>query len=120
MTCGVLIPINVAYNVQHNSQTISQDPLRILTLQDVRGNLLYAHVAVSLLFTPRSVGKLTSGHPDIIPHHSLRLLLHLEELPIYGPTSMGILSIRGVPTQPPCEKFDGNMKFPLISCRSLQ
>jgi hypothetical protein len=49
MSCCVLIPINVAYNVQHNSKSIRSDPLRILTLQDVRGNLLYAHVAVRLL-----------------------------------------------------------------------
>lgn len=50
LTCCILIPINVTYNLRHvNSQ--SRDILSMLTIRDVQGNLLFIHVAVSYILT---------------------------------------------------------------------
>ncbi|KAG5647091.1 hypothetical protein DXG03_001461 [Asterophora parasitica] len=55
LTCAVLIPINVTYNLQH-VKAKKRDALSMLTIRDVSGDLLYAHVAVSYLITLMIIG----------------------------------------------------------------
>jgi calcium permeable stress-gated cation channel len=50
LTCGILIPINVVYNLK-NVKEKKRDVLSMLTIRDVGGNLLFAHVAVTYLIT---------------------------------------------------------------------
>jgi hypothetical protein len=50
LTCAILIPINVAYNLK-NVDSKNRDILSMLTIRDVTGNFLWAHVAVSYLIT---------------------------------------------------------------------
>lgn len=50
LTCCVLIPINITYNLRHVDSK-NRDFLSMLTIRDVSGNLLYAHVAVTYLIT---------------------------------------------------------------------
>jgi len=50
LTCGVLIPINVTYNLK-NVDAKNRDFLSMLTIRDVGGNLLFAHVAVTYFIT---------------------------------------------------------------------
>lgn len=50
LACVVLLPINITYNLR-NIPTQKRDLLSILTIRDVGGNLLYAHVAVTYLIT---------------------------------------------------------------------
>ncbi|PSR72720.1 hypothetical protein PHLCEN_2v11415 [Hermanssonia centrifuga] len=48
LTCAILIPVNVVYNLRHVPKT-NRDALSFLTIRDVSGNLLYIHVAASYL-----------------------------------------------------------------------
>lgn len=48
--CGVLIPINVTYNLAHVDAS-ARDVLSMLTIRDVSGNVLFAHVAASYMVT---------------------------------------------------------------------
>lgn len=50
LTCGILIPINIAFNLK-NVQSNQRDILSILTIRDVTGSFLYAHVVVTYLIT---------------------------------------------------------------------
>ena len=50
LTCCILIPINIFYNLKHVDSP-ERDVLSILTIRDVAGNFLYAHVAVTYLIT---------------------------------------------------------------------
>lgn len=50
LTCGVLIPINVTYNLA-NVKPKKRDILSMLTIRDVKGMRLYAHVAAVYLIT---------------------------------------------------------------------
>ncbi|TRM69100.1 hypothetical protein BD626DRAFT_472925 [Schizophyllum amplum] len=49
LTCGILIPINVWYNIKNDVD--GRDILSMLTIRDVSGNILFAHVAVTYLVT---------------------------------------------------------------------
>ncbi|KAK0460943.1 DUF221-domain-containing protein [Desarmillaria tabescens] len=51
LACGVLIPVNVIYNRSDKVDSRQTDILSILTIRDVKGNSLYAAVAVSYLIT---------------------------------------------------------------------
>ncbi|KAF9031214.1 DUF221-domain-containing protein [Hymenopellis radicata] len=55
LTCGILIPINVIYNLR-NVDKDNRDILSMLTIRDVSGNWLFAHVAVSYLITFLIIG----------------------------------------------------------------
>lgn len=55
LTCAVLIPVNVTYNLK-NVKAKKRDILSILTIRDVGGNILYAHVAVTYLITLMIIG----------------------------------------------------------------
>ncbi|KAG5727100.1 hypothetical protein E4T56_gene20354 [Termitomyces sp. T112] len=55
LTCAVLIPINVTFNLK-NVDAKKRDILSMLTIRDVSGNLLYAHVAVTYLITLMIIG----------------------------------------------------------------
>lgn len=48
--CVVLMPVDVLYNIQHVPST-SRDILSILTIRDVQGSYLFAHVAVSYMIS---------------------------------------------------------------------
>lgn len=48
VTCGVLIPINLIYNL-NNVPSSSRNFLSSLTISNVKGNWLYAHVALSYI-----------------------------------------------------------------------
>lgn len=48
VACGVLIPINLVYNLR-NPPKGSSDILNELTIANVKTNILFAHVAVSYL-----------------------------------------------------------------------
>lgn len=48
--CAVLIPIDAVYNIQNVSST-SRDVLSMLTIRDVQGSYLFAHVAVSYVIS---------------------------------------------------------------------
>lgn len=50
LACGILIPINVIYNLRHVDQA-QRDALSMLTIRNVSGNILFAHVAASYVFT---------------------------------------------------------------------
>lgn len=50
LTCAVLVPINVTYNL-NNIDENKRDILSMLTIRDVHGNWLYAHVIVTYLIT---------------------------------------------------------------------
>lgn len=50
LTCAILIPINVVYNLQHVPAK-RRDILSMLTIRDVSGSFLYAHVVVTYLIT---------------------------------------------------------------------
>lgn len=50
LTCGILIPINVVYNLK-KVDSKNRDVLSMLTIRDVSGNLLFVHVTVSYLIT---------------------------------------------------------------------
>ncbi|OBZ69463.1 hypothetical protein A0H81_10260 [Grifola frondosa] len=46
LTCAVLIPINVVYNLRHVDPK-GRDVLSMMTIRDVAGNFLFAHRPVS-------------------------------------------------------------------------
>lgn len=50
ITCGILIPLNIVYNLK-NVDSKDRDILSMLTIRDVSGNFLYAHVSISYLIT---------------------------------------------------------------------
>ncbi|KAL4268501.1 CSC1 family protein [Pleurotus pulmonarius] len=50
LTCGVLIPINVMYNLDFVNPR-RRDILSMMTIRDVKGRRLYAHVAISYIIT---------------------------------------------------------------------
>ncbi|KAF7362238.1 DUF221-domain-containing protein [Mycena venus] len=50
LSCGILIPINVVYNLK-NTPSTDRDIFSIMTIRDVSGNLLFAHVAITYLIT---------------------------------------------------------------------
>ena len=50
LCCAILIPINVNYNLKHVPST-GRDILSMLTIRDVQGSYLFAHVAVTYLIT---------------------------------------------------------------------
>ena len=50
LTCCILIPINIVYNL-HNVPPKGRDILSMLTIRDVSGSFLYAHVVVTYLIT---------------------------------------------------------------------
>ncbi|KAJ7828540.1 hypothetical protein B0H14DRAFT_3088215 [Mycena olivaceomarginata] len=50
LSCGILIPINVAYNLK-NVDSKGRNLLSMMTIRDVSGNLLFAHVVVTYLIT---------------------------------------------------------------------
>ncbi|KAJ7072663.1 hypothetical protein C8F01DRAFT_1104858 [Mycena amicta] len=49
VSCGILLPINIVFNLKNDVQ--GRDILSVLTIRDVSGNVLFAHVAVSYLIT---------------------------------------------------------------------
>lgn len=55
LTCGILVPINVVYNLK-NVKPEGRDFLSMLTIRDVAGDILYAHVAVTYLITFLIIG----------------------------------------------------------------
>ncbi|KAJ6589821.1 hypothetical protein DFH09DRAFT_908778 [Mycena vulgaris] len=55
LTCCILIPINFLYNRAHVKPR-KRDALSMLTIRDVEGNSLYAHVTVSYLITILVIG----------------------------------------------------------------
>ena len=48
--CGVLIPVNVIYNLK-KVNSADRDLLSMLTLRDLTGPILFVHVATSYIFT---------------------------------------------------------------------
>ncbi|KAG1903283.1 uncharacterized protein F5891DRAFT_1211537 [Suillus fuscotomentosus] len=48
--CAILIPINVSYNLK-NVPSTERDVLSILTIRDVKGSFLFAHVVVSYVIS---------------------------------------------------------------------
>ncbi|KAF8342679.1 uncharacterized protein EI90DRAFT_2964439 [Cantharellus anzutake] len=49
LTVVVLVPINISYNLRHNVKNATI--LTMMTVQDVRGDLLFVHVAVMYIIT---------------------------------------------------------------------
>jgi hypothetical protein len=50
LTCVILIPINVSYNLSHVPSS-GRDVLSMLTIRDVGGNVLWAHVGMVYVIT---------------------------------------------------------------------
>ena len=50
LTCAILIPINVTYNLK-NVPSSSRDALSMLTIRNVGGNVLWAHVGMVYVIT---------------------------------------------------------------------
>lgn len=50
LTCAIIIPINVSYNLR-NVPSTSRDILSMLTIRDVGGNILWAHVGMVYIIT---------------------------------------------------------------------
>ncbi|GBE80758.1 predicted protein [Sparassis crispa] len=50
LTCTVLIPVDVVYNLK-NVPSKSRDILSMMTIRDVKGTLLFAHVAVTYVIS---------------------------------------------------------------------
>uniref|UniRef100_A0A8H7Y363 DUF221-domain-containing protein n=1 Tax=Psilocybe cubensis TaxID=181762 RepID=A0A8H7Y363_PSICU len=55
LTCGILLPINVVYNLR-NVKSTKRDILSMLTIRDVSGTFLYAHIVVTYLITFLIIG----------------------------------------------------------------
>ena len=55
LACSALIPINVVYNLR-NVDSRRRDVLTMLTLRDVEGGFLFAHVAATYVFTGLVIG----------------------------------------------------------------
>ncbi|KAJ7668651.1 hypothetical protein DFH06DRAFT_942076, partial [Mycena polygramma] len=49
LSCGILIPINIVTNIKNNVK--GRNVLSMMTIRDVSGNVLFAHVAVTYLIT---------------------------------------------------------------------
>ncbi|KAJ6624302.1 hypothetical protein B0H10DRAFT_2006745 [Mycena sp. CBHHK59/15] len=69
LTCCILIPINFLYNRAHVSYK-KRDALSMLTIRDVKGNSLYAHVAVSYLITILVIGFVHIHGRDMLKLHN--------------------------------------------------
>ncbi|KAI5117067.1 hypothetical protein M0805_008813 [Coniferiporia weirii] len=50
ISCGVLIPVNVVYNLR-NVKSSERDVLSMLTIRDLSGSVLFVHVAASYVMT---------------------------------------------------------------------
>lgn len=50
LTCSILIPIDVTYNLKH-VDSAQRNVLNILTIENVQGDFLYAHVIVTYLIS---------------------------------------------------------------------
>ncbi|KAH9952686.1 DUF221-domain-containing protein [Russula dissimulans] len=50
LTCAILIPINVSFNLSHVPKD-DRDQLSMLTIRDVSGNILWAHVGMVYVIT---------------------------------------------------------------------
>ena len=50
LTCAILLPINISYNIR-NVPSESRDVLSMLTIRDVGGNILWAHVGMVYVVT---------------------------------------------------------------------
>lgn len=50
LTCGILVPLNVVYNLQH-VEAKKRDFLSMLTIRDVKGDFLCAHVVITYCIT---------------------------------------------------------------------
>lgn len=50
ISCGVLIPVNVVYNLK-NVDSSDRDLLSILTIRNLKGSILFVHVAATYVFT---------------------------------------------------------------------
>jgi hypothetical protein len=50
LTCAVLLPINIVYNLR-NVPAKKRDILSMLTIRDVSGSFLYAHVVMTYIIT---------------------------------------------------------------------
>ncbi|KAI5480496.1 DUF221-domain-containing protein [Pseudohyphozyma bogoriensis] len=48
LTCSVLIPVNVVYNFRNVSAS-NRNSMSILTISDVKGNILFVHIGISYL-----------------------------------------------------------------------
>lgn len=55
LTCGVLVPINVTYNLK-NVNSDDRDILSMLTIRDVHDKILFAHVTVTYLVSFMTMG----------------------------------------------------------------
>ncbi|KAJ8519939.1 hypothetical protein ONZ45_g3182 [Pleurotus djamor] len=55
LSCAVLIPINIIYNLR-NVPPKRRDALSMLSIRNVKGDMLYAHVTVSYLITLLIIG----------------------------------------------------------------
>jgi calcium permeable stress-gated cation channel len=55
LTCGILLPVNAVYNLK-KVESSKRDILSMLTIRDVRGNVLFVHVAVTYIITFLIIG----------------------------------------------------------------
>lgn len=100
LVCAVLLPCDLIYNFK-NVKSDARDPLSMLTIQKVKGNLLFVHVAISYLCAFLFVGLdspalLTSLSPQN-PRYCL--LVHLDQLKAHGGPQMALFQIQGLPKQ---------------------
>lgn len=65
LTCAVLIPINVTYNLS-NVKSKNRDALSMLTIRDVGGNWLFAHVAVTYVICFVVMGFVWKNWKDVV------------------------------------------------------
>jgi hypothetical protein len=94
ITCAVLIPVNVSFNLK-NVSSRRRDPLSMLTVRDVSGNWLFFHVAASYVVT-----FLVCGFIYVHWSHMLRLRNQWFRSPEYIQSFYArTLAIRHVPKQ---------------------
>ena len=55
LTCAVLIPVNVSYNIAHVPSG-SRDILSMLTIRDVKGHSLFVHIAAEYVISQSFLG----------------------------------------------------------------
>ena len=55
LTCAVLIPVNVSYNLR-NVKSSDRDALSFLTIRDVQGKILFVHVGMTYIITFTVIG----------------------------------------------------------------
>lgn len=112
MMCAVLIPVDVAYNLTAGkSSSTRQSGLNMLTMADVSGSFIWAHVGLSYLGTivalgfseyemDRPIGDAAVLNADEILLSQPLVCLSLAQLSTDGPSQVDLVPFGRIPEPP--------------------